>query len=882
VTFKAITSSFLFTAILLHPLSSTAGQKTSPETEKAISVIEKLNSGLKRFVMDNGMVALVKEDHSAPVTSIRIWIGTGSIHENEYLGSGLSHAIEHMIFKGTAKRSPVDITREINDAGGDINAYTSLDRTVFLADLPARNWKVGLNVLSDALMHASLPEDEWKKEKEVILREFAMGNDSPEQVLDKLLWTTAFNVHPYRMPVIGHEQVFRKITRKDIAAFFNRNYVPDNMIVSVVGDINAKEVEDGIRSTFAAFERKSRAPVCLPGEPAQLAPRFARETGAYNVSRMEWVYHTVPISHEDVPALDLLAVMAGGGRSSRLVSNIQEKQKLVHSISCSSYTLKENGLFEISTVFDPAKEKEAIAAIDKEISSWQASRFPAAELDKARRILLNNELSNLQTTAGQAENYASGEFYTGDARYSETYLRIINTITPETLRSVTGKYLRPANRSIVILSPAAAKDASQEKTPDVPGGKPEKIVLNSGIPLVVLEDRKLPFVYFCMAARGGLLSETVTNNGITCLMSELLTRGTAGRSASEIAEDIESMGAALFSFSGQDDFGIQGRCLSGNAGTMMKIMCDCMLNPSFPDNEVSKQKTIQLSEIDQQLEDPLFLAQKEIRKLLFPDHPYRWTSTGSRESVSKIGRSDILSHFRRLVVSGNLAISIIGDISPAAARTLAEKYLSGIPKAPAPAMARARAKPVLPARSSRVEPREQAVFMAGFPGVDIRDPRADAMTLLSTATSGLSSSLGVTVREERGLAYYVGSYHITETDPGAFIFYAGIRKDALAEVETLINQEIRRLTVDGFGDDEMERARNQVIAEYKMGLQDKMEIGKTCALNELNGLGYSHLFNARKRFESLTKEKVREAAASILSTNMAAVSIILPGAGNPR
>jgi len=320
----------------------------------------------------------------------------------------------------------------------------------------------------------------------------------------------------------------------------------------------------------------------------------------------------------------------------------------------------------ISAVFSPAKEPEVIAAIQDEVASWLDSRFPRGEIEKAKRILVSSELSGLQTMAGQAGNIASGEFYAGDPRFSETYLKRLGGVTPDTLKVVARKYLVPENRTIVVLSPSAAPGGKDTKKTETVEIKPQKIMLECGVPILVREDHRLPFVYFCAAVRGGLLFETAKNNGITPLTAELLTRGTARRSSEEIATEIESLGGMLHGFSDQNAFGLKGKCLAQDVNTFMAIMADCLLNPSFPENEVSKQKTVQLAEIDQQSERPFFVAQEELRHLLFPDHPYRWTVLGKKESVGGIKRQDVEAYFRRHVVSGNIVLSMFGDISPSA------------------------------------------------------------------------------------------------------------------------------------------------------------------------------------------------------------------------
>lgn len=844
--------------------------------DKAMAAVARSGEHLKRLVLDNGMVCLINEDRSAPVASVQIWVGTGSIHENEYLGAGLSHAIEHMIFKGTEKRGPTDITRDINNAGGDINAYTSLDRTVFHTDLPARNWKIGLDVLADAVMNATFPEAEWKQEKNVILREFSMGNDDPERVVDKMLWRTAYIAHPYRFPVIGYEDIFRRNTRADLVAFFKRNYVPDNMILVIVGDIDSADAEKTVRETFAEFKRKARPPVVLPVEPPQLSPRIQRETGAYKVARLNWAYHTVPMSHPDAPALDMLAQVTGSGRSATLVRKIQENLKLVHNINSWSYTPREGGLFGVSAIFDADKEKQVLKAVEAEINTWLTVPFSNEEIEKARRMMLNSVLTQQQTMQGQASAFASGEYYAGDPMFAVSYLEKLNSITPRSLMDVAVRYLRPDGKSIVVLAP---EDASKKQAGRAEEAKPpvvKRLSASNGMKLIVREDRRLPLVYFCASLSGGVLTESDANNGITRLMSDLLVRGTKTRSREQIAELTEAMGAQLSPYSGLNGFGLRGQCLDRDADKFMEIFADCLLNSTFPDQEVARQREIQLSSIDEEQERPFELARESLRQLLFPGHPYRWSPLGTKDIVKKLSGRDILSHYSRHVVTSNIVISIFGDIGANEAKQLVDKHLASVRRGESPARHNGLTAPKLPARTKRREPKEQAILLLGFPGVTVKDPNFDALQVLHTAISGLSSDLGIEVREKRGLAYYVGSYNHAGVEPGAFVFYAGTREDAADEVEKLMTNEVRRISSSGLRKEELDRARNQLIADFEMSLQDNSALTMNAALDELYGLGFEHAFNAKQRFEAVTSEDVRKAAASIMVMDKSAVSLLLP------
>lgn len=837
-----------------------------------------MNANLHREVLDNGMVVLIKPDHSAPVVAIQIWVGTGAIHEGENLGAGLSHYMEHMIFKGTPTRGPADITREIDEAGGSINAYTAHDRTVFFADLPSRNWKVGVNVLSDAVMNASLPGEEWEREKEVILREFAMGYDSPPRVHGKLLYETAYRVHPYRMPVIGHEEVFRTMNRDHLEKFFRDHYVPDNMIFVMAGDVQVAEVMPYLKDIFAGFARRARAPVMLPDEPAQLAPRLARQTGPYEVSRLHWTYHTVSLDHPDAPALDILADVLGEGRSSILNKELLEKKNLVHSIGAWSHTPAQGGLFGFSATYDPAKEDEVLAGLRELISRYRSEPFRAEDIAKAKRNAVIDELGELQTMSGQAGSYGAGEYYAGNPRFSERYLELIEQVDAERLKDVFTRYILHGFETIAILSPEAGVTAryGAGETVEFPV---TKINLTNGIPLVVREDHRLPFIYVSIAMGGGLLSETETDNGITQLASDLLTRGTATRSAADIAEMIESRGASIGAYAGRNSFGLNAHGLVEDRELLMEIVADCLLRPEFPEDELVKQKGRQIAAIAQQREQPMYVAQEKLRQQLFPGHPYRMNTLGEESIVEALDRDDLRAYYQRHLAADNVAVSIFGDISPDEARRLAEKHFGDLSGQSSRTNAWSPATPSLPARVEERGPFKQAILLIGYPGIDIKDARNEPMNVLQRALSGLSSELAIEIREKRGLVYFVGAMAMSGLQPGLFSLYAGTRADAMDEVEQLMLEQLERIARDGLRDDELERARAQLIAAHDMGRQNTGELAQISALNELYGLGYAYHFETPARLQAVTNEDIRNAASSLLQPGRRAVSRLVPATG---
>src|SRR3990170_5662422 len=210
-------------------------------------------SKVYRTKLDNGLTVVIEEERSAPVVSVQMWVKVGSADEPQKL-AGISHVFEHMLFKGTEKKGVGQIATMIESVGGDINAYTSFDNTVYHLTVPSRYFGTGLDVISDAIQHSSFDPAELKKELEVVLEEIRMNEDNPGRRLFKSLLGTSFTTHPYGRPVIGYVDTVKTFTRKDILRFFKKWYVPNNMVLVIVGDVDHDEALKAIKDSFKGFK----------------------------------------------------------------------------------------------------------------------------------------------------------------------------------------------------------------------------------------------------------------------------------------------------------------------------------------------------------------------------------------------------------------------------------------------------------------------------------------------------------------------------------------------------------------------------------------------------------------------------------------------------
>lgn len=844
-------------------------------SQDPVDVLQTANAGMERLVLDNGMTVLLKEDRSAPLVAIQYWVGAGSIHEDEFLGGGLSHYLEHMVFKGTESRGPGQVSTEIADAGGEINAYTSNDRTVFHATLPADRWLVGLDVLTDAVFHPAFPEDEWEREKEVILREVDMCEDDPGRVMLRLLWETAFRVHPYRIPVIGWRDILVTMTRNHLVEYHRRLYSPDNTILAVAGDIPVAEMAAAIRERAGVIPRTPRTPALIPAEPPQLAERTLRRTGPYQITRLAWVFHTTDLAHPDTPALDVLASAVGSGRSSPLVRRLREDGRLVHDIDAWSYTPKDPGLFGITAELDPGREADVVAALRAEVARWQTEPFDAARIEQARREVVVHAIQNLASMNGQAASMASGEFYAGNPRHVETYIEQVRGVTPDDLTRVARRYLRPENGTWTLLAPegppAPVRERGEADTLDV-----QLRTLPRGLRLIIREDSRLPMAYVAAVLGGGLLAEAEGQAGISQLAAELLTRGTSRQSAAELAERLEARAVDLSSFSGRNSCGLSASGLSEDLPLMLETVAECLLDPQFPPDEVEKQRELQLAAIRRELERPMTHAQQAIRDAFFPGHPYRFSVQGAPDTVAALDRDALRAHHARLLGPSNLVLAVFGDVRADDVQALVEKAFAALPDRAVPAWPALPPSPAEPRRIEQALPFKQTVLVRAWPGIAAGDPREDAVSVLMDALSGLSSDLFIEVRDKRGLAYYTGATHFSGPVGGLFQIYAGTTDEGLGEVETQIRFQAERLSTAGPRSDEVARAVEQLLADLARSRQNNGMLAQQCALDELLGLGYRHSLDAAARLRELDSDAVRAAAESLFAAPGDITAVVRP------
>jgi zinc protease len=823
-------------------------------------------SGATVHRLPNGLDVILKEDRSAPLVSVQAWVKTGSIHEAALLGSGISHLCEHMVFQGAGSRGPGELAHAVQETGGYLNAYTSFDRTVYWIDTLREGMDTALGVLADLTTAARFPHEEFEKEKDVIRREIDMSRDDPGRAVSQLMFSTVFREHPYREPVIGRVELFNTVERDAAHGYYTGRYLPDRSFLVLVGEFEAAEVLEKVAARFGAWAPRSVPHVLLPDEPAQMARRDAHESFNTEITKMELAWRIPGLLHADAPALEVLGVLLGHGRASRLWRNVRERQALVHSANAGAWTPVEGGLFYMSADCDAEKRAAAEQAMLAEVGAIQHDGVKEEEVQRAARQFLADQLNGLTTMRGMASDLGSNWLAAGHLDFTRDYLAAVSRVTPADVQHAAQAWLRDSALSSISVNPPSALARGTIHVATQRAGEVQRHVFPNGLTLLVREDARLPLVSLHAAMRGGQLAETVENSGIGRLSARTIVKGTATRSADEIADLIEGGGGGVSADSGGSSFSLSVNVLRPELTAGLELWADILLRPSFPEGEVAREIARQVAALKQQEDHPSFIAFREMRRAAYGGHPFALNREGTPESLAALTRGKIAAFHAARVSAGNVVLAVFGDVKFDEVRALVAGAFAEIP---AGARQECAALPAVPPHSGQTisvpKDKKQAFLVVGFPTVALTHPDRVVLDLIDEACSDMASRFFEAIREKHGLAYSVGATQVLGMCPGLFAFYLSTAPEKLDFAQAELVKEIHTLAADGLTEAEIERARKTWIGKQAMQQQHNGGLAHVCALDELYGLGFNHSSEVLERVRGITSGEVREACARYFS-----------------
>ena len=850
------------------------------------------NSQIQKYTLDNGLTVILKENHTAPLVAFQMWIKVGSADEQDD-EAGITHLIEHMLFKGTAKRKVGEIAREVETAGGDINAFTSYDQTVFYLIIPNRYFSSGLDIMADAIQNPSFDPDELRREKEVVLEEIRMRNDRPSTKLDEALFSSAYTVHPYGRPIIGFEKTLENFDRAKVLEYFCKWYTPDNMSLVVTGDFESDKAVAAIKKAFLNFNSHQKVKSYRPTEPPQEKTRSIILREDVQKTYLEMVFHIPGINHNDLYPLDVLASILGDGDSSRLYQQVKSEAGLVYSINASSFTPRDPGAFMIGCILEGDKVGPALKKIFQELYRIQNEPPSSEEIQKSKLKLTSDFIYSQETIQGEGRQLGYFETVVGDVAFEQTYVERINQVTVQDLAKVAQRYFTPENVTIGLLLPEKeASDITNEEIKETialrknpPIASPEtdppvtqKFLLPNGLTLIVRKNRNLPIVSLQAVFLGGVRFETKENNGINNLIAEMLTQGTKKRSALDIAKEIESMAGEVKGFSGRNSFGISCTTLSQFFEQGLELFSDILLNPSFPEEELTKKRADIIAAIERKEDQPFSFILKNFDAFFFENHPYGMDILGTKEVMNTITSMNLRDYYFSLARPKNLVITIVGDIEARQTKNMVETLFQGFSDMPVPyPRVPQETKPIgIRQKEIKQGKKAQAQVMLGFPGVDIKSPDRYSLDVLNVILAGQGGRLFAELRDKQSLAYAVTSFVWGGIDPGYIAFYIGCEPSKVEKAMEGIKREIQKITEEKVSSQELKRAQNYLVGNFSIEHQTNASMAAEMGFNERYGLSYDYSETYLNKILKVSVEDVQGVAKKYLDLSRYALVVVKP------
>lgn len=822
--------------------------------------------------LPNGLAVILDPDPGSEVVSAQWWVETGSIHEGSLLGSGVSHFLEHMVFKGTRDFSADQLADVVQAAGGHWNAYTSFDRTVYYIDGPAGSLPLFLRCLSGMVLFPNLPESEFDREKEVIRREIDMGLDDPDSASLRLMLTRAFRHDPRRHPVIGHRTVFDALTYRDLTGYHHRRYTPGGGFVVISGGFDPAETIAYIRELTKDAVATAAEEAWVPEDAPQMGPRHGRETFAIPDSRLSLAWKIPALEDPATPSFEILAAVLGQGRSSRLYRRLREERGMALEISAFAWNFPaQEGLFGVAAHCEPHASRELIDAIHEEVRRIGGEDL-REECEKAKRLIAASQFRQLVTASGRAADLASNWHEARDLDFTRHHVAAVMAVTPDNVKAAAARLVDRSLTTTVLDPLDTPSPANAGKTRTRSGGITTH-TLSNGLRIALVRDARVPLIHLQAAAFGGLPVETSATSGINQLTASCLPKGTASHDASRIAATLESLGASASASAGNNSLQIQAAGLAPDIATIAHVWSEMMVAPSFPDAAVAREKASQLAAWRESQTDPLHAGFRALRSIVFGDTGYGFDLLGNGDSLATLDRLALETHRARCFQASNMSVAVAGDIDPPAVLDLLE---SGFASLPMGCRLVAPASEIRESQETTVRlPKKQAVLCVGFPCAAASHGDTHALALLNEYVSDMAGPLFTRIREELGLAYQVGATRFHGHDTGLFTFYLATSPDQIDLAREELMKQIATLASSGVPADSFEAARATVLSGLALRQQSSAQSARQAVIDMLFGLPADHHLRLPEIIRQLSPREVVSVAHATFGATPS-ISVVLP------
>lgn len=774
----------------------------------------KVDIPYQRFVLKNGLTLLVHEDRKAPIVAVNVWYHVGS--KNEKRGkTGFAHLFEHLMFNGT-EHFNTDYFKALEKIGAtNLNGTTNQDRTNYFQNVPTAALDTALWMESERMgfLLGAINQAKLDEQRGVVQNEKRQGENQPYGLVYQTVTENTYPAgHPYSWTVIGSMEDLNAASLDDVKQWFKDYYGPNNAVISIAGDIDAKTAKEKVEKYFGAIP---------PGPPVTKHDVWiAKMQGVKRMSAQDRVPQTMILKTWNVPQvysreadlLTLAAAVLGQGRTSRLSRRLVLKDQTATSASAFVDSSEIGGQFAIQAMVRPGGDPEAVEkAIDEELARFLAEGPETSELKAVQTRTVAAWVRRVERVGGfggKSDVLATGEVYAGDPEAYKKSLALYQAATPAEIKEVANRWLADGVFILRVdpfpkLDVISKTDVDRSKVPepgpisDVKFPKIERAKLSNGLQIALVERHEIPVVQFRLIFDAGYAADQFALPGTASMASGALTEGTAKRTLLQISEESDLLGAAIGAGSNLDSTSVSLNALKMNLDPSLDLFADVVLNPSFPEQEITRRKKQVIAGIRREKEQPFAMGLRVLPKLMYgSSHAYGnpLTGSGTEESVTKMTRADLAKFHQTWFKPNNATLVIVGDTTLAEVQPKLEKLFNSWKPGDVPKKTLAQAAQKDSSRVYLIDKPGaiQSIILAGHIGPPRRNPDEIPLEVMNTILGGkFTSRINMNLREDKHWSYGAGSVFQDAKGQGPFFVYAPVQTDKTKESMQEVLKELR-------------------------------------------------------------------------------------------
>ncbi len=797
----ALTSALAASGVAVSPLAAQSASSPVPDIPYT------------RYVLPNGLTLLVHEDHKAPIVAFNVWYHVGS--KNEPAGkSGYAHLFEHLMFNGSEHYDD-DYFKAVEPVGAtDLNGTTNTDRTNYFENVPTPALDRVLFLESDRMgwLLAALDTAKLNEQRGVVQNEKRQGDNQPYgRVYDVMEEDTYPEGHPYHHPTIGSMEDLDAASLEDVQEWFKTYYGPNNAVVVLAGDITPEVAHQKVLHWFGDIP---------PGPPLERPGQWIAHLDAPKRRVMQ---DRVPQPHLyevwNVPGfgsaasdyLTLAGDILASGKSSRLYKRLVYDEQVATGVSAGLWDKEIGSQFIVEVDAKPGQDLAAIEReVDEEIQRLRRDGPTPAELARAQTVERSGFIRGIERIGGfggVSDVLASNAVYTGDPDHYKVSQTRMAEATPAQVRDALATWLDDGVYTLEVHPfpdlTASSEHAARDSLPAVPAMPAPRFptlatdTLSNGLRVIVARRPGLPLVYMSLLVDAGYAADQGGLQGTASLTSAMLDEGTRSRSAIQISDELQRLGATLGTGANVDMSTVSMSMLSENADSSLALFADVVMNPSFPKTDFQRLQQLQLARIKREKATPLQIALRVMPQLLYgADHAYGQplTGSGTEESVSRLTPDRLQAFHDAWFKSNNATLVVVGNTTMEQMRPLLERAFRGWKAGSVP---KKNIQPVPPRKTARAylidrPGSQQSIIFAGELAPPENNPHEIALSTLNDIMGGaFTSRVNMNLREDKHWSYGAFTLLLDAKGQRPFIVYAPVQTDKTKESVQEVTKELK-------------------------------------------------------------------------------------------